>query len=130
MKKVENMDYKSVDEYISIFPPEVQKILEEIRQIIRKTVPGATEMIAYRMPAYKLNGKPLAYFAAFKEHIGFYPLPHVIDQFKTELSKYKQGKGSVQFPIDQAMPLDLIERIVKLRALEVTKGINNSQCKL
>jgi len=87
-------------------------------------------MIAYRMPAYKLNGKPLAYFAAFKEHIGFYPLPHVIDQFKTELSKYKQGKGSVQFPIDQAMPLDLIERIVKLRALEVTKGINNSQCKL
>lgn len=105
----------TVDEYISNFPKEIQLILKEIQQTIRKSAPEAEESISYGMPAYKLNKKPLVFFAAFKNHIGFYATPTGHQAFAEELSKYKQGKGSVQFPINKPMPLDLIERIVKFR---------------
>jgi uncharacterized protein YdhG (YjbR/CyaY superfamily) len=113
-----------VDNYISAFPHEVQIILEQIRTIIKTTAPEAIENMAYGMPAYKTNGKPLVYFAAYKRHIGFYATPSGHEKFKPELSKYKQGKGSVQFPITQPIPLDLIIRIVEFRVQEnLTKSV-------
>lgn len=110
-----NKSIKNVDEYISSFSPEIQKILQSIRETIKQNAPEAEESIGYGMPAYKVNKKPLVYFAAFKNHIGFYATPTGHEAFAEELSTYKQGKGSVQFPIDKPMPLDLIERIVKFR---------------
>ncbi len=109
--------FASVPDYIAAFPEEAQKPMEQVRQIIKAAAPDAEECIAYQMPAYKLNG-PLVYFAAYKNHIGFYATPTGHEAFKAELSKYKQGKGSVQFPLDEPMPLDLIERIVKFRVAE------------
>lgn len=108
----------AVDQYILSFPDEVQRRLNEVRVLIRSTAPAATESMAYGMPAYKLNGKPLVYFAAFKQHIGFYALPSGHAAFTQELSKYKQGKGSVQFPFDEALPIELISEMVKFRVLE------------
>ena len=105
----------NVNEYIGGFPSETQTILQEIRAVIKENAPQAEESISYGMPAYKLNKKPLVYFAAFKNHIGFYATPTGHEAFAEELSKYKQGKGSVQFPINEPMPLGLIERIVKFR---------------
>jgi uncharacterized protein YdhG (YjbR/CyaY superfamily) len=110
--------YKSVDEYIQSFPKEVQEILEQVRKTIMLAAPAATESISYAMPAYKTNGKALVYFAAFNNHIGFYATPTGHKEFADELSKFKQGKGSVQFPLNKAMPLDLIERITKFRVEE------------
>ena len=111
-------DFQSVEEYMATFPKEVQLLLEKIRQIILKTAPKATESISYGMPAYKLNGKPLVYFGGYKKHIGFYATPTGHSAFSEELSKYKQGKGSVQFPINQPIPHDLIAKIVAFRAKE------------
>lgn len=108
---------KNIDEYIAGFPQDVQKILEEIRMKIRKAAPQAEETIKYRMPTFTLEGN-LVHFAAFKNHIGFYPIPTGIEAFKKELSQYKGGKGSVQFPLDKPIPLDLISRIVKFRVKE------------
>ena len=105
---------ENVDAYIRSFPPNIQEILERIRETIRKAAPGAEECISYQMPAYKLNG-PLVYFAAAKNHIGFYPTPSGIEAFKSEFSTYKWSKGAVQFPLDQPMPLELIDRIVRFR---------------
>jgi uncharacterized protein YdhG (YjbR/CyaY superfamily) len=113
--KNEKIKPGNVDDYISDFPEDIQSILEKIRTTIRKAAPGALEMISYGIPAFKFQGKPLAYFAAFKNHIGFYPTPTGIDEFEKELSVYKQGKGSVQFPIDKPMPLKLIDKIAKYR---------------
>lgn len=110
-------DYKTIDQYIADFPPEVQGILQTIRATIREAAPGATEAISYQMPTFKLHGN-LVHFAAYKNHIGFYPVPTGIEAFKDELSVYKQGKGSVQFPLDQPMPYDLIRRIVGFRVAE------------
>lgn len=109
----------TIDEYIRSFPRDVQAVLERMRQTIRKAAPDAVESISYQMPAFKLNGKALVYFAAFEKHIGFYPIPSGIEAFKEELSQYKQGKGSVQFPLDEPMPYDLVEKIVKYRVKEV-----------
>lgn len=111
----------TVDNYIRSFPSEIQVILEQIRKTIRDNAPGAIEGFAYQMPAYKLNGKPLVYFAGFEKHIGFYATPTGHSEFSEELSKYKRGKGSVQFPLDEVIPLDLIGRIVKFRANENMK---------
>lgn len=108
----------SVSAYIDTFPPETQAILKEIRRTIKKAVPEAKEVISYGMPAYKLNGKILVYFAGYKNHIGFYATPTGHEAFKKELSIYKQGKGSVQFPITESMPLNLIESIVAYRVME------------
>lgn len=108
---------KSVDAYISSFPKDIQLILEEIRAAIKAAAPSAEEVISYGLPAYKLHGI-LVYFAGHKNHIGFYATPTGHTQFANELSKYKQGKGSVQFPINEPMPLDLISRIVEFRVSE------------
>lgn len=111
---MKNPTFSNIDEYIAEFPDEVQKRMQQIRKTIQKAAPEAVEAISYQMPTYKLNGN-LVHFAAYNKHIGFYPAPQGIEQFKEELSKYKGAKGSVQFPLDQPLPLDLIEMIVKYR---------------
>ncbi|MCK9641576.1 MAG: DUF1801 domain-containing protein [Prolixibacteraceae bacterium] len=107
-----------VDQYISTFSAEVREIMVQIRAIIKDAAPDAVEMIAYKMPAYKTEGRPLVYFAGFKNHIGLYALPSGHIQFASELSHYQQGKGSVQFPLDKPIPYDLIKKIVEFRAKE------------
>ena len=109
--------FKTIDEYIKAFPDDVQRILEKMRKTIRDAAPGALEEISYQMPAFKLNGA-LVYFAAFKNHIGFYPTSSGIKQFKKELSRYQGGKGSVQFPIEKPIPYDLVKKIVIFRMKE------------
>ena len=104
----------TIDEYIAAFPPEVQQILEKIRRTVRAAAPDAEEVISYRIPAFKQNGI-LVYFAAFKNHIGLYPTAAGSAQFRKELSRYKCGKGSVQFPLDEPIPYALIAKIVKYR---------------
>ncbi len=108
---------KTIDEYIAGFPGDVQAILQQIRQTIREAAPDAEEKISYQMPTFTLKGN-LVYFAGFKNHIGFYPIPSGIEEFKEELSAYEQGKGSVRFPLDKPIPYDLISRIVKFRVKE------------
>jgi uncharacterized protein YdhG (YjbR/CyaY superfamily) len=110
--------YKSIDDYIGSFPAEIQTLLNRVHATIREAAPGAEESISYGMPAFKLKGRPLVYFAGYKNHIGFYATPTGHQEFKEELSKYKQGKGSVRFPIDQPLPLDLIKRITEFRVRE------------
>lgn len=107
-----------VDKYIYSFPEDVRNILLQIRQIVKEEAPDAVEGFAYQMPSYKTNGKPLVYFAGFKKHIGFYATPSGHYAFSDELSKYKQGKGSVQFPFDKPIPYDLIRQIVAFRVEE------------
>jgi uncharacterized protein YdhG (YjbR/CyaY superfamily) len=109
--------YNSIDEYISLFPPEVQEILETLRKVIKEAAPDAKEKISYQMPTFALHGN-LVHFAAYKNHIGFYPAPSGIEAYKQELSAYKGAKGSVQFPLDKPMPYELISRIVQYRAAE------------
>jgi uncharacterized protein YdhG (YjbR/CyaY superfamily) len=109
---------ETVDSYIATFPEKVREILTKIRILIKENASGAEEGFAYKMPSYKLNKKPLVYFAAFDHHIGFYATPSGHSEFAEELSKYKQGKGSVQFPLNQPMPYDLIARIVRFRVEE------------
>ena len=109
---------KTIDEYVAGFPPEVQEILQKIRMTIRKAAPDAEEKISYQMPTFTLNGKNLVHFAAFKNHIGFYPVPTGIEAFKRELSVYETGKGSVKFPLDRPIPYALISKIVKFRVKE------------
>ncbi len=109
-----------VDKYIAGFPENIQLLLSQMRKCIREAAPEAIESIAYGMPAYKLNKKPLVYFAAYARHIGFYATPSGHREFASELSVYKQGKGSVQFPIDEPLPCDLIRRIVAFRVKENT----------
>ena len=110
-------NYQTIDEYIKTFPKEIQKILEAVREIIKKTAPDADEAISYQIPTFKLNGN-LVHFAAFKNHIGFYPGSKAIKDFQKDLTKYKSSKGAVQFPIDKPMPLSLIQKIVKQRVKE------------
>lgn len=107
-------DYQSIDEYISAQPKDVQPVLEEIRQAIREAAPEAEEVVSYQMPTFRQNGI-LVHFGAHTHHIGFYPTPSAIQEFGDELSGYESSKGSVKFPLDQPMPLDLIKRIVKFR---------------
>lgn len=110
----------SIDEYIAEFPPETQKVLEEVRAVIKASAPGATETISYAIPTFDLNGRHLVHFAGYKSHIGFYPGSSGIEAFREELKAYKGAKGSVQFPLDQPMPTDLIRRIVEHRVEEST----------
>lgn len=107
----------TIDEYIAGFAPDVQEILQQIRQTIHEAAPDAQETISYQMPTFALHGN-LVHFAAFSKHIGFYPVPSGIEAFQEELAVYKQGKGSVQFPLSQPMPYDLIRRIVLFRVQE------------
>jgi uncharacterized protein YdhG (YjbR/CyaY superfamily) len=112
--------FKDIDEYIAIQTPEVQILLEQMRQTIKKAALQAEEVISYNMPAFKYHGI-LVYFAAYKNHIGFYATPTGHSEFEKELSAYKQGKGSVQFPLNKPLPLDLISRIVQFRVKENLK---------
>lgn len=109
--------FKDIDSYIDAQTPDVKERLEQIRQAVNATAPKAEEMISYGMPAFKLHGV-LVYFAAFKNHIGFYALPSGNEAFQKKLSAYKQGKGSIQFPLDEKLPLALIKKIVKYRVKE------------
>jgi uncharacterized protein YdhG (YjbR/CyaY superfamily) len=104
-----------IDTYINSFDNEMKAHLTKLRGIIREVAPKAHEQMSYGMPAYKLNGKPLVYFGGFAHHVGFYATPNGHDAFKEEFAKYKQGKGSVQFPNDQPLPVDLIRRVVAYR---------------
>lgn len=108
---------RDIDAYIAGFPPDVQKILQKVRKTIQKAAPDAEETIKYQIPTFALNGN-LVHFAAFKNHIGFYPAPRGKEIFKKELSAYEGGKGTVRFPLDQPIPYDLISRIVKFRVEE------------
>lgn len=109
--------YITIDEYIAMFPKEIQKTLNELRATIKAAAPEAKEKISYQMPTFDLKGN-LVHFAAHKNHIGFYPQPSGIQAFKDELSIYESSKGAVQFPLDKPLPLGLISKIVKFRAVE------------
>ena len=114
MKKIIATD---VDSYISGYPPKVQKMLKQLRAAIKKAAPEAEESISYMMPAYKLNG-PLVYFGAYEKHIGFYPTGTGVAAFQKEIASYKTSKGAIQFPLDQPLPLALVEKIVKFKVKE------------
>jgi uncharacterized protein YdhG (YjbR/CyaY superfamily) len=114
----EKKKYSNIDEYIAMFPKDVREILEQMRRVIADTAPSATETISYAIPTFKLNGKNLVHFAAFKKHIGFYPASSGIAGFQQELSSYKNAKGSVQFPFDQPVPFELVKKIVEFRVKE------------
>ena len=107
----------SIDEYIAQFPEDIQQKLQEIRAVIHAAAPDATEKISYQMPTFYLRGN-LVHFAAFKHHIGFYPVPSGIAAFEAELAPYKRSKGAVQFPLDEPIPTELIGRIVQFRVAE------------
>ncbi len=107
----------NIDDYIKQFPADVQAILQKLRATIKKTAPAAEETISYRMPAFKYHGM-LVYFAGYKNHIGFYPTSSPMNVFKHRLTHYKTSKGAIQFPIDEAIPLPLVEDIVKFRIKE------------
>jgi uncharacterized protein YdhG (YjbR/CyaY superfamily) len=108
---------QTIDEYIAGYPPDIQQILEKIRTTVREAAPDAIETISYQIPTFKLEGN-LVHFAAFKKHIGFYPAPSGIEQFDEQLSKYKRAKGSIRFPLDEAIPYHLISEIVRFRVRE------------
>ena len=112
--------FNSIDEYIATFPAETQKILEELRATIKAAAPEAEEKISYQMPTFALKGN-LVHFAAYKNHIGFYPTPSGIEAFKQELSMYEGAKGSVKFPIEAPLPLELVSKIVAFRVAENLK---------
>ncbi len=114
------ISFNTIDEYIVQFPPEVQETLKTLRNVIKELVPDAQEKISYQMPTFALHGN-LVHFAAFKNHIGFYPAASGIAAFKHELSEYKGSKGAVQFPIDMPLPYELITQIVKYRVAENIK---------
>ena len=118
--------FNTMDEYIANFPEEVQKILQELRAVIKAAAPEAEERISYQMPTFALKGN-LVHFAAYKNHIGFYPAPRGIQAFKQELSVYEGGKGSIRFPIDKPLPYELISKIVKFR---VAENLKNAEKKL
>lgn len=116
----DNKSITTIDEYISQFSPEIQEILKSLRKVIRETAPEAGEKISYQMPTFTLNGN-LVHFAAFKNHIGFYPAPSGIEAFKDKLAVYKTSKGAIQFPIGKPLPFDLIKEIVAFRVIENKK---------
>jgi uncharacterized protein YdhG (YjbR/CyaY superfamily) len=118
-------DFKCVDEYIASQPGAVQKVLERVRNAIRNALPGAEEVISYKIPAYKLHGAPVLYFAGWKQHYSIYPATtQVVAAFKEDLEPYKVDKATIRFPLSQPVPVKLIERIAKFRAKEVAKREN------
>ena len=112
-------NFSNVNAYIQAQALAAQPHLQDLRNVIRSAAPDAAESISYGMPAYKFKGKPLVYFGAFKSHIGFYATPTGHTAFADELANYKQGKGSVQFPMDKPMPLDLVKRMVEFKVSEL-----------
>ncbi len=113
-------DFKSVDEYIASQPKAVQGVLKRVRSTIRKALPGAEEVISYQIPAFKVNGRAVLYFAGWKQHYSLYPsTDHVVAAFKDDLALYEVNKGTIRFPLSKPVPVKLIEGIAKLRAKEV-----------
>lgn len=112
----------TIDEYIAEFPPETREVLEQLRSLISGLAPEATETISYSIPTFDLNGKHLVHFSGYAKHVGLYPTPSGMEQFKAGLAQYKTGKGSVQFPIDQPLPVELIRQIVEYRVGEVQRA--------
>jgi len=113
-KNATKQQFETIDEYIKAFPEDVQRILEKMRQTIRKAAPEAEEVISYKIPTFRLNGN-LVHFAAFNDHISFFPTSSGREAFEKELSKYKGGRGTVQFPIEKPIPYDLVKKIVAFR---------------
>jgi uncharacterized protein YdhG (YjbR/CyaY superfamily) len=119
---------KDIDEYIAGFPESTQKILEQIRSVIKETAPGADETISYGTPTFNLKGHYLIYFAGYKKHIGLYPVPGGKSAFTKDFSKYKtSGKGTIQFPLDEPLPTALIKKIVKFRVAENNQRIKKKK---
>jgi uncharacterized protein YdhG (YjbR/CyaY superfamily) len=117
---VAKTDFQSVDDYIASQPEEVQAILELVRGAILKAVPGAEEVVSYKMPTYKLQGEPVLFFAGWKRHYSLYPVGDpVVAAFKKELAPYQVNRGTIRFPLSEPVPVKLIERIAKFRAMEV-----------
>jgi uncharacterized protein YdhG (YjbR/CyaY superfamily) len=113
---------QSVDEYIASQPDTIQGILERVRSTIRKAVPGAAEVISYKIPAYKLHGNPVLYFAGWKQHYSLYPATErVVAAFKDELASYQVNKGTIRFPLSQPVPVKLIGQIAKFRVKEIAE---------
>jgi len=124
--KSKKAHFRSVDEYIAIFPAEAQKAMEEIRSTIKAIAPEAEEHISYNMPAFKVNGEYFANFAAWKNHIGMYPIPEGNAAFQKEALKYKGAKSSLRFPLDKPMPLKFISKVVKFR---IAENLRNTKIK-
>ena len=118
--------YETIDEYINSFPKELKQLLQEVRKTIRKAAPSAEEAISYQIPTFKLNGN-LVHFAAFKNHIGFYPGSKAIIIFSKEIASYKSSKGTIQFPLDKPMPLTLIKKIVRFRVKESSSKVKKNK---
>ena len=112
--ETKSVKYETIDQYIADFPPELQELLQKVRKTIKKAAPEASEKISYGIPTFFLKGN-LVHFGGFKTHIGFYPGPGAIDQFKGEFSSYLQSKGTVRFPLDKPLPLELISRVTAVR---------------
>jgi uncharacterized protein YdhG (YjbR/CyaY superfamily) len=110
--------FTTIDEYISTFPKETQAAIEKVRQAIHKAAPEAVETISYGMPTFDLNGKHLVFFAGWKQHISLYPIPAGNEAFQQELAHYRRAKGTLQFPLDEPIPYDLVEKIVTLLMVE------------
>ena len=108
----------TIDDYISMFPEQTQELLQQVRNTIKKAAPGSGEKISYGIPTVTMNDNYLIYFAGYKYHISVYPAPRGVEAFKEELSRYKGGKGTVQFPLDKPIPFNLISRITKFRLKE------------
>jgi uncharacterized protein YdhG (YjbR/CyaY superfamily) len=119
--KSDKVRFNSIDEYIATFPKDVQKIMKQLRTTIKAAAPKAEEKISYQMPTFTLNDKYLVYFAGWKTHIAFYGAPRGNAEFKEDLSAYETGQGTLKFPLDKPMPLDLIAKIVKFRVAENLK---------
>lgn len=111
--------FTTIDEYINSFPEEIQQILNKLRRTVREAAPDAVEAISYQMPTFKLDGKNLVHFAAFRTHIGFYPTPSGIETLKEELSSYITGKGTITFHLGQTIPYDLVKKVVLLRVKNI-----------
>ncbi len=109
---------KSVDDYIEMYPKDIQDLLQKLRRVIRESAPQAEETISYQIPTFKLNGRNLVHFSAFKDHIAFFPTSSGREAFKKELAHYKGGRGTIQFPLGEPIPYDLVRKIVKFRVKE------------
>ena len=120
--------FSNIDEYIAIFPPSTQNLLTQIRQLISKAAPNATESIKYAMPTFEYFGN-LVHFAAYKNHIGLYPSPSALKAFKNEIDAYVNSKGAVQFPLNKPLPLSLISKIVKYRVIENENKVQQKSIK-
>lgn len=110
--------FTNIDEYIKLFPEDIQAKLKQLRELIKELAPEAVEAISYQMPTFKLNGKNLVHFAAFKNHIGFYPLPSGVEAFKEETKDFVTSTGAIQFPHNQPLPISIIKKIVLFRIQE------------